>query len=212
MAVTGGSPPDRIRLIGRLLHPPVAAIRARGARRSIGSTAVRSRVVVASLVVAASLAGCSSSLKDLRYARISGPMPPISGQTLTGGRIEPGDPRGKVLVLNFWNQDCPPCRGEMPLLDQEARRLRAKGVVVIGVLFVSGNWPDDPPAARAFLERLHVTYPTLLDPSSVLARELNIAGIPSTIVADRSGKKRWQILGRLHPGQLEELLAKIGSY
>jgi peroxiredoxin len=168
-------------------------------------------VVVAALVVASSLAACSSSLKDLRYARISGPMPAISGETLTGNRIEPSDYAGKVVVLNFWNQDCPPCRGEMPLLELEARRLRAKGVVVIGVLFVSGNWPNDPAAAKAFLQRLHVTYPTLLDPASHLSRKLDIAGIPSTIVADSSGQKRWQVLGRLHPGQLEELLAKLGS-
>ena len=156
-------------------------------------------------------AACSSSLKDLRYAPISGPMPAISGQTLSGGRIEPGDTRGKVLVLNFWNQDCPPCRGEMPLLEQESRRLRAKGVVVVGVLFVSGSWSNDPSAAKAFVDRLHVTYPTLLDPTSELTRKLSIAGIPTTIVADRSGRKRWQVLGRLHPGQLEELLAKLGS-
>jgi thiol-disulfide isomerase/thioredoxin len=168
-------------------------------------------VAVASLVVATSLAACSSSLKDLRYARVSGPMPVISGKTLTGGRVEPADYGGKIVVLNFWNQDCPPCRSEMPLLELEAGRLRARGVVVIGVLFVSGNWPDDPAAAKAFLQRLHVTYPTLLDPSSDLSRKLDIAGIPSTIVADRSGQKRWQILGRLHPGQLEELLAKLGS-
>src|SRR5436190_12640120 len=117
------------------------------------------------------MAACSSSLKDLRYARISGTMPAISGQTLTGERIEPRDYRGKIVVLNFWNQDCPPCRGEMPLLEREARRLRAKGVAVIGVLFVAGNWPNEPPAARAFLERLRITYPTLLDPSSDLSRK-----------------------------------------
>jgi peroxiredoxin len=162
------------------------------------------------LLVAALMAACSSSLKDLRYARISGPMPAISGQTLTGERIEPADYTGKVVVLNFWNQDCPPCRSEMPLLEQEAHRLRAKGVAVIGVLFVSGNWPNDPAAAKVFVERLHVTYPTLLDPSAELSRRLNVAGIPSTIVADSSGQKRWQVLGRLHPGQLEELLKKIG--
>ena len=189
-------------LLGRLGLQP--------AERSVGSTAVRTRALVASLMAAASLVACSSSLKDLRYARVSGPMPAVTGQTLAGGRIEGSNYAGKTLVLNFWNQDCPPCRGEMPLLEQQARRFRSKGVEIIGVLFVGGSWPNDPAAARAFVGRLHVTYPTLLDPTSDLARRLDIVGIPSTIVADRSGQKRWQVLGRLHPSQLEELLSKIG--
>jgi thiol-disulfide isomerase/thioredoxin len=154
---------------------------------------------------------CSSSATDLRYARVSGPMPAISGPTLTAGSIEPADYAGKIVVVNFWNQDCPPCRREMPLLQAEAVRLRARGVTVIGVLYVGGNWPNDPDAARDFLVRLGITYPNVLDESSDLARTFGIAGIPSTIVVDRSGEMRFRILGRLRSGDLDELLSMLGE-
>jgi cytochrome c biogenesis protein CcmG, thiol:disulfide interchange protein DsbE len=136
-------------------------------------------------------------------------MPPISGPTLTGGRVEPRDYAGRVVVVNFWNQDCPPCRREMPLLQGEARRLGGKGVTVIGVLYVGGNWPNDPEAARTFIDRLGITYPNVIDESSGLAEAFRIAGIPSTVVMDRSGRMRFRVLGRLKPGQLDTLLSML---
>jgi len=138
-------------------------------------------------------------------------MPVISGSTLTGARIARGDYAGKVVVVNFWNQDCPPCRQEMPLLEKEARRLRAGGVVVIGVVYVGGNWPNDPQAAREFLERRRVTYSNVLDQSSELSRMFGIVGIPSTTVVDRSGEMRFRILGQLRAGQLDELISMLSA-
>jgi thiol-disulfide isomerase/thioredoxin len=157
------------------------------------------------------LTACSSSANDLRFVNVSGPMPALSGATLTGERIEPADYAGKVVVVNFWNQDCPPCRREMPLLQSEAERLRGVGVTVIGVLYVGGNWPDDPGAARAFLGAHGITYSNVLDHTSELAGKFDIAGIPSTIIVDRSGEMRFRVLGRLRPGDLDELLSMFGE-
>jgi thiol-disulfide isomerase/thioredoxin len=166
--------------------------------------------LLAFLIGALALAvGCSSSPNDVRYVRASGSMPALSGRTLTDGQLSPSDYRGKVVVVNFWNQDCPPCRTEMPLLERESRRLRARGVAVIGILYVGGNWPDDPNAARAFLRQVGVSYPNLLDERSELAAKFRIAGIPSTIVVDRTGQMRFRVLGRLRSGQLDELLSML---
>ena len=165
-------------------------------------------VRIAALLLAAA---CSSDPNGIRFARVSGPMPAISGTTLDGGRLAPPDYAGKVVVVNFWNQDCPPCRQEMPLLEQEARRLHGDGVVVIGVVYVGGNWPNDPQAARDFLDRLDVTYSNVLDQSSELARKFGIAGIPSTIVVHRSGEMRFRVLGQLRPGQLDELISMLSA-
>ena len=169
------------------------------------------RIRLVSLLVGALAlaAGCSSSPNDVRFVRASGSMPALSGRTLTAGQLNPSDYAGKVVVVNFWNQDCPPCRTEMPLLERESRRLRARGVVVIGILYVGGNWPDDANAARAFLRQVGVSYPNVLDERSEFAAKFRIAGIPSTIVVDRSGQMRFRVLGRLRSGQLDELLAML---
>jgi peroxiredoxin len=161
------------------------------------------------LVLAVASGACSSGSTNPLFVPLSGPLPTITARTLDGRSFDPADYRGRIVVVNFWNQDCPPCRTEQPVLQSASRALSARGVVVIGVLYVGGNWPNDATAARAFLQENGVTYPNLQDPSSKLARAFDIVGIPSTVVADGEGQLRFRILGRVRPGQLEELVDRV---
>lgn len=154
---------------------------------------------------------CSSGDANPFFVRLSGPMPAISGTTLFGESFGPADYRGKLVVVNFWNYDCPPCREEQPVLQAEWKALRSKDVSFVGVMFVGGvpSWPDDRRAARAYLRRFGVTYPAIVDENSTVAGALGIQGIPTTVIADRDGRLRFRILGRVRPGQLERLLDEL---
>jgi thiol-disulfide isomerase/thioredoxin len=136
-------------------------------------------------------------------------MPEISGTTMDGRSYGPADYRGKLVVVNFWNQDCPPCREEQPVLEAAFQRLSVRGVTVVGLVYVGGNWPNDPSAARAFLKGNGVTYPNLLDPGSKLAESFGIAGIPTTVIAGRDGQLAFRVLGKVRPGQLEGLIDQL---
>jgi cytochrome c biogenesis protein CcmG/thiol:disulfide interchange protein DsbE len=130
---------------------------------------------------------------------------------LTGGSLDPADYAGKVLVVNFWNPFCAPCRREQPLLQRSWERLRGRGVQMVGLMFIGGfpPWPDDADAAERYLRRFGVTYPVLGDIQSRLADGFGIAGIPTTVVVDRSGQMRFRVLGELKPGALDELTEKL---
>jgi thiol-disulfide isomerase/thioredoxin len=154
-------------------------------------------------------AACSSSGANPDFVKVSGPMPSISGTTLLGNTFGPSDYSGKIVVVNFWNQDCPPCREEQPVLEADYQKLSDRGVIVIGLLYVGQNWPNDPSSARAFLASNGATYPNLLDAGSRLSEAFRIAGIPTTVVAGRDGQLRFQILGKVRPGQLEDLIDQI---
>jgi thiol-disulfide isomerase/thioredoxin len=167
------------------------------------------RGLVLGLAVACLAAACSSGDANPLFAERSGPMPAISGTTLLGKTFGPAEYAGKVVVVNFWNQDCPPCREEQPVLEADYLKLFDQGVIVIGLVYVGGNWPNDPSAAREFLASNGATYPNLLDADSRLSRAFRIAGIPTTLVADREGQLRFQILGRVRPGQLQDLIDQI---
>jgi peroxiredoxin len=168
----------------------------------------RSIMLVLTTALLASCAGQGSNEPPL-VARISGHLPSISGTTLTGGTITPADYRGKVVVLTFWNPDCPPCRKELPALRDEWATLRPLGVQFIGVLYVGGNWPNDPDDAKEYLRSQDVSYPSIVDQGSQLARATHIPGIPVTIVADSSGQMRYQILGGVKPGELIGLVSEL---
>jgi thiol-disulfide isomerase/thioredoxin len=152
---------------------------------------------------------CSSSGANPDFVKVSGPMPSISGTTLLGNSFGPPDYAGKIVVVNFWNQDCPPCRQEQPVLEADYQKLSDRGVLVIGLLYVGQNWPNDPSAARAVLASNGATYPNLLDADSKLSRAFRIAGIPTTVVAGRDGQLRFEILGQVRPRQLEDLIDQI---
>jgi len=171
-------------------------------------------LVVVSGLMAAMLVGCSSQgggAESPMVARISGHLPAISGTTLTGGTITPADYHGKVVVLTFWNPDCPPCRKELPALRSDWSTLGPLGVQFISVLYVGGDWPNDLDGAKEYMRNAGLDYPGIVDQGSQLARATHIPGIPVTIVADSSGQMRYQIMGGLKPGELTGLVSQLSS-
>ena len=85
---------------------------------------------------------------------------------------------GGPLVINFWYSTCEPCRREMPVLAESAKR-RAGDVRFIGV-----NMNDTTVIAREFADRYGVTYDLVFDVNGSLARELGVATAPVTLFVD----------------------------
>jgi thiol-disulfide isomerase/thioredoxin len=156
------------------------------------------------------LAACSAK-SDIPAGviELNSPAPRVSGPLLTGGSFDPAVYRGKVLVVNFFNPFCPPCRQEQAVLEGDWQDLKGRGVRLVGIHYVGGQWPRSVSAARSYLRRMGVTYPVLEDPGSELARALGIQGIPSTVVIDRRGELRFRVLGRVRSGELSNLLKRL---
>ncbi|MFG2047688.1 TlpA family protein disulfide reductase [Micromonospora sp. NPDC048935] len=110
--------------------------------------------------------------------------PKLAGELLTGGTYDVNQARGQVVVVNFWGSWCAPCRAEAD--DLEAVYQATKGS---GVTFLGANVQDERDKAKAF-EEGRVTYPSLFDPSSRLALDLDIPPntVPATVVLDREGR------------------------
>ena len=89
-----------------------------------------------------------------------------------------GDFAGKVVVLNFWRSDCPPCVAEMPVLS-EFSKAHAE-VPVIGIA------TEEAAHARRFVERHRIAYLQLSAPAQsdgLLRRYGNAIGsLPYTVV------------------------------
>ena len=164
---------------------------------------------LAALLVAALLAGCSStpSTGDKGYVDGSGGLtvldpgartqPPgtVSGETLEGKQVSLDDYRGQVVVLNVWGSWCPPCRKEAPLLADAARELARDDVVFLGI-----NTRDSSQAqGLAYQRRFDVPYPSIYDPSGrnllKLRGTLTPNSIPSTVVIDQEGRVAARLLG-----------------
>jgi thiol-disulfide isomerase/thioredoxin len=103
--------------------------------------------------------------------------------TRTDGRSDAlANYRGHVVLMNLWATWCPPCREEMPALQQFAREEAGK-VVVLGV-----DQGEAASVAAAFARGRGVTFPILVDEQQQYGRTYAALGLPTSIVVGRDGK------------------------
>ena len=68
------------------------------------------------------------------------------------------------MVINFWYPSCPPCRAEMPNLEDAHKRSEAAGTN-IAFVGIQGMAVDTAARGIEFLDSLGVTYPGIPDMS-----------------------------------------------
>jgi len=159
-------------------------------------------------VVVIALAACSPGPSlPAGVAEASGAAPAMGGSTLDGGEAPSLD--GHVLVVNFWNPYCAPCRVEAPVLEAASKRLADRGVTVLGVHYTGEQWPKSVPDALSFVRAAHLTYPVLPDDGARIATAFGIRGIPSTVIVDQSGEMRFRVLGPLRRQVLDDLVDEV---
>lgn len=136
------------------------------------------------------------------------PAPDLVGTTLSGDRFSLADQRGHVVVLNVWASWCAPCRSEAPALAQVARDTAKRGVVFVGLVT-----RDSEAAARAFVERFDVPYPSVVDADGALQLQFGDSlppqAIPSTLVIDAEGRVAARVLGEVSAANLRALVDEV---
>jgi len=109
--------------------------------------------------------------------------PPFDTVDIAGGAQRLRDHMGKVVLINAWATWCPPCREDMPLLDQLYQRRKDEGFIVFGLSI------EDVDLQRKFVnEQVSVTYPllTLNGEMPVLYRD--VQRWPAFFLIDRKGR------------------------
>jgi thiol-disulfide isomerase/thioredoxin len=136
--------------------------------------------------------------------------PDVTGVTLTGSRFTLSANRAAVVVMNFWGSWCTPCREEAPALAALARRFPPSVARFIGV-----DIRDDPASAEAFMRTFRIGYPSLNDPNDQIALDFSgtvpPAGIPTTLVIDRTGRIAARIVGAVSYDGLAALITQISG-
>jgi cytochrome c biogenesis protein CcmG, thiol:disulfide interchange protein DsbE len=117
--------------------------------------------------------------------------------------------RGKAVLVNVWATWCPPCRQEMPTIEDYYRQYRDKGLVVLGVNATS---QDDPLNIAPFIEDYNLTFPTPLDETGDVTRKYEVRSLPSSFFINRDGTIAEVVIGGPMSGALlrtyiEEILA-----
>jgi len=101
---------------------------------------------------------------------------------INGNRINLADYNGKVVVLDFFADWCPPCRKEIPDFIDLEKQYGGKAFSMIGVALVDRN------AAKTFSDKMGINYPVLVDDGNVSAAYGPIRSIPTTFIINKEGK------------------------
>ncbi|WP_237763235.1 TlpA family protein disulfide reductase [Thiobacillus denitrificans] len=123
-------------------------------------------------------------------ARAATPAPELKAQDLTGATRTLADYRGKVVLLNFWASWCPPCLREMPSM--ERLRVKMKGRPLAIVALDSAETPEE---VNAFLFKMKLGFPILLDPDGSNTQRWKVFALPTTFLLDAQGRVRYVLTG-----------------
>lgn len=71
------------------------------------------------------------------------------------------------------------------------------------------NTGQDKPAVAAFIKKIGVTYPALLDGQSKIARAYGVVGLPTTYFIDAQGIVRGKVVGEADEATFERQMVEL---
>jgi thiol-disulfide isomerase/thioredoxin len=134
--------------------------------------------------------GCGSSGTGTNAANprsesvVGQAVPDLALRPIGGGEaFRLSELHGKIVLLDVWASWCAPCKEELPMLDDMAEPLRARGVEIVAV-----SIDESKADAELFLRsRPHWTIRLAHDPDGKVPDRLKPAKMPSSYVVDRQG-------------------------
>ncbi|MGB2757789.1 MAG: TlpA disulfide reductase family protein [Acidimicrobiia bacterium] len=163
---------------------------------------------VLALILGVFLASIGEDPTAKRSKMLGRIAPQISVPTLDGTRtISADELAGKVIIVNFWNSWCVPCREELPALRSFWKEHQDDGdVVLLGVLR-----DDTIDSALAVQESDDMTWPLVDDPGNQLAIDFGTRGQPETYVIAPDNTIAAVQIGPATAAQLDEMLVVARS-
>ncbi|MEW5966342.1 MAG: TlpA disulfide reductase family protein [Pseudomonadota bacterium] len=123
-------------------------------------------------------------------ARPATPAPDLLAQDLAGATKTLADYRGKVVLLNFWASWCPPCLREMPSMERLRVKMTGRPLAVVAL-----DSAETRAEVDAFLAKMQVGFPILLDPDGSNTKRWKVFALPTTFLLDASGRIRYVLTG-----------------
>ena len=118
------------------------------------------------------------------------PAPELRSSDLKGAPKTLADYRGKVVVLNFWASWCPPCLREMPSLERLRLKMAGRPLEIVAV-----DSAETLEEVSAYLSRMKLGFPILLDADGSNTRRWKVFALPTTFLLDAEGRIRYVLTG-----------------
>jgi len=156
-------------------------------------------------------ASLGKEMDERKIGLNNGDTPPdFTLTSLDGKNITLSELRGKKVVLNFWATWCPPCKAEMPHMQNYYEQHAKKDNVEIIAVNLTSEERDVTADAKVdsvmtFRDSFDLTFPILLDqdPKNSIGIAYQILTIPTTYFIDSNGYIRRAIKGPMNVEMLK---------
>lgn len=119
-------------------------------------------------------------------------------ETLDGKTIQLSDLEGKKVMLNFWATWCPPCKAEMPAMEELYQEEGGK----LEIIAVNIDTQND---VAGFVDSMGLSFPILLDKTEEVMKTYQILSIPTSYFIDSSGVIQHKFIGAMSHEKMKEL-------
>ncbi|WP_066060854.1 thiol-disulfide oxidoreductase ResA [Neobacillus soli] len=123
---------------------------------------------------------------------------------MQGNKHRLSEYKGQGVFLNFWGTWCPPCKKEMPYINNQYHQFKDKGVQLMSV-----DIQESPLAVSQFADRLKLDFPIMIDTDKEVMNTYGIDLLPATFLIDKNGKVLKYHTGELSEDKIREFMEKI---
>jgi peroxiredoxin len=143
-------------------------------------------LVLAPFAVATLLPGCGKTTAPPTAPSplLAHPTPDFRRPALDGSVIETSAWGGHVALVDFFSEQCAPCKRALPSV--EALHRSMPDLVVLGI-----SEDDEADGALRMVQTHNLTFPIVHDAGHVLAGRFRVTDLPATFVVDAHGLVRW---------------------
>jgi thiol-disulfide isomerase/thioredoxin len=137
--------------------------------------------------------------------KVGKPAPDFELTQIDGTTVWLSDFKGRPIWINFWASWCPPCRAENPDIEAAYNRHKDEhGLVLLAPAIGEGR-----DSVASYMGRADLSYPVGVDPTTQIAANYRVLGIPTHIFVDREGIIREIRVGAMSEKTMEKKLSEI---
>lgn len=125
---------------------------------------------------------------------------------LDGKQHQLSEYKGKTVMVNFWGTFCPPCKDEMPAIQNQYDKLNKQNAE-----FLALNLGESKITVQSFVEQYKINFPILLDDKEEVRKRYGVMQYPTTFFIDPEGKIAKIRIGEMDEAFIEQTLASISA-
>lgn len=136
-----------------------------------------------------------------------GNLPPdFELTTLDGEQLTLSDLKGKKVVLNFWATWCPPCKAEMPHMQNYYRNSAEEDNVEIVAVNLTDSENRGVKVVQEFIDSYGLTFKIPLDEKGEVGQAYQVFQIPTTYMLNTDGTISQIVKGPMDEATLKTLI------